>query len=113
MSKSNAAARPAGRTYTSCVTGSRTSRLDLTGTTRPAAAAHRHTRDTLLRWGLASDLIDEALRVASELVAGAGGSGAGAAREIRLTLQDGHVSIAVDDPGPFRRSFAGRSAIGD
>ncbi|WP_141580125.1 hypothetical protein [Actinomadura sp. WMMA1423] len=113
MSKSNAAARPAGRTYTSCVTGSRTSRLDLTGTVRPAAAVHRHTRDTLLRWGLASDLIDEVLLIASELVAGAVGDGGGAAREIRLTLRDGHVSIAVDDTGPFQRSFAGRSAISD
>ncbi|TMQ95958.1 hypothetical protein ETD83_21745 [Actinomadura soli] len=97
MSQFNAAGRPAGQTYTSCVTGARTSRLDLTGTARPVAAACRHTRDTLLRWGLASDLIDDALRIASELVTTAEkhAAGAGGAQRFQLTLQAGHVSIAA------------------
>ncbi|TYK51385.1 hypothetical protein [Actinomadura decatromicini] len=97
MSRYNAAGRPAGQTYTSCVTGARTSRLDLTGTNRPVAAARRHTRDTLLRWGLAPELIDDALHLASELVTAAEGDAAEGAREFQLTLQAGHVSIAVED----------------
>ncbi|SNR35924.1 hypothetical protein [Actinomadura mexicana] len=113
MSESNTAGRPADRTYTSCVTGSRTSRLDLTDAARPVAAACRHTHDTLLRWGLASDLIDEALLIASELVTDAekGEARAGGAQEIRLTLRAGHVSIAVNDPDPCHRSSAGPSPM--
>ncbi|MFF5264383.1 ATP-binding protein [Actinomadura viridis] len=107
MSRFNAAGRPASQTYTSCVTGSRTSRLDLSGLARPVDAACRHTHDTLLRWGLASDLIDHALLIASELVTNADQQAAGGgAQEIRLTLQAGQVSIAVSDAIPGHRSSA-------
>ncbi|MBG6087014.1 ATP-binding protein [Actinomadura viridis] len=111
MSQYDAANRAAGQTYTSCVTGSRTSRLDLTGMARPVAAACRHTHETLLRWGVASELIDDALLIASELVTNAekNAAGAGGAQEIRLTLQAGHVGIAVSDTHPCHRSSAGPS----
>ena len=111
MSEFNAAARPADRTYTSCVTGSRISRLDLTGTVRPVAAARRHTRDILHRWGLASDRIDDALLVAAELVAHAEKRVAdgGGAREFRLTFHAGNVSIAVGDADPEAGENVGRA----
>ncbi|MEU8825772.1 ATP-binding protein [Streptomyces sp. NPDC048636] len=80
-------------------TASHTSRLGLAGTVRPVTAARRHVHDTLRCWGLTGAVLDDALLVASELVANAEqhAAGGGGPLEMRLTFRTGHVIIAVSD----------------
>ena len=82
---------------------SHTSRLPLAGTDRPAAVARHYAHDTLAAWGLADDLVDDALLVADELVANAE-EHAGGPQDIRLTLGDGRLVIGVSDDDPHRPS---------
>ncbi|WP_432038498.1 ATP-binding protein [Streptomyces cucumeris] len=67
-------------------------------------AARRYGHDVLRRWGLSETVIDDALLVASELVANADqhAAGAGGPLEIRLTFRTGQVIIAVSDAEPRR-----------
>jgi anti-sigma regulatory factor (Ser/Thr protein kinase) len=65
-----------------------------------AGTARGIVTDVLTRWGLASDLIDDAVTVASELVDNAIIHGQGAHFELRIERQTSSVRLSVLDQSP-------------
>jgi anti-sigma regulatory factor (Ser/Thr protein kinase) len=81
----------------------RAARIDLDAVPESAAAARRHARETLSRWGM-SELAEEAQAVATELVSNAIAAAvkADAEHPVMLTLHDRppELRIHVWDHGP-------------
>jgi anti-sigma regulatory factor (Ser/Thr protein kinase) len=81
----------------------RAARIDLDAVPESAAAARRHARDTLARWGMA-ELADDVQAIATELVSNAIAAAvkAAAGYPVLLTLHDRppELRIHVWDHGP-------------
>jgi anti-sigma regulatory factor (Ser/Thr protein kinase) len=92
----------AGEPY-GCTPADRAARIDLDAVPESAAAARRHARDTLARWGM-TELAEDAQAVATELVSNAIAAAvkAGAELPVMLTLHDRppELRIHVWDHGP-------------
>src|SRR5438105_4028229 len=94
---------PPGSGLYGCTSADRAARIDLDAVPESAAAARRHARDTLARWGM-TELADDAQAIATELVSNAivAAVKAGAEHPVMLTLHDRppELRIHVWDHGP-------------
>jgi anti-sigma regulatory factor (Ser/Thr protein kinase) len=93
---------PPGNRLCGSAPADRAARIDLAAVPESAAAARRHARDTLARWGM-TELTDDAQAIATELVSNAiAAVKADAEHPVMLTLHDRppELRIHVWDHGP-------------